>query len=815
MPRPTLGSRSRLEHDEEADAAVHASSMPPPWFVPEPSRPEYPATNATTDSQSPLRADPAESHRVSHSVDNGSVDRGNDHSDGLSWYREATSQGQREAVALQEAFYDRPSTSSLLGDEGVVNEHVSSQGPSFLEALVGHDFYQKKSQIATANDGMGSGLLNDGSVADEAIYGASYGAHEVSAYGRTSPMSLRELNESTMTTTTTTISQPVKDEENWSMVASQEVSRNVLETSVHSSVLPSVPSLNTSDECAHLQHKLPSSSDDRKHFDDEPIDDTSLNKHSNSEQISKLSTTYAFSATYAEKQPSLDEVDAAAADAVKSMASYLHSLDDIDVAVADNRRLAASIRPSMDEVDAVKTDTGRMVAGVRPSLGEVDAAAADAVKSMAEALRGFTPAQNFGGGNPRPSTESPEANSSYGRQQEIEALRVSSASLLPRKGQRSVAYGGGSFPEEGDIEDAGEQTAHDSLRALIGSPTAAHDSSMPAAENKSHRRSARGDVDEDAIGGGSGDEEDDESEEVSEEEYLRRVQDATLYGRLLPAAAAQNNALEQLGGDFEDSACDVDVHGSDRSKRSGKLKSSGSGGNDNTIDSHARDDSQINTVASSRDSLVDWSGLSKSRHFNTTADGAATTTTVTTKDSHRLSPVASSQNNTHYDEHNQGCKNLPDEIPIARFLEPLPLSGHDNTQLSGNGVASALPFDTLIDLLPTGDAPCILALDEDDEVIDNQKRPSINSKTASADESGENILGNESRPSLSYNALRQFVAEDFPSILIAAGLRPKGGGNSRRSRHEESGGNQQQERFQPRLATLIPNGPEAAAVLVG
>ena len=224
MPRPTPGSRSHPEHDQDADASVQASPLPPPWFVPEPSQPQFRNLNGAVEFQVLSRHDSTESGRDDDNFDNNSVHTGNEHGDGLSWYHEATSQGQREAEALLEAFYDRPTPSSLLGDEGAMDEHVSSQGRSFVETLEpGCNTGQNMSPVARASYGIKSEIPNIEHATGGAIYGASYGTHDVSAYGRTSPMSLRELNESTASS----LSQPMKGTENWSTAASNDVSIDV------------------------------------------------------------------------------------------------------------------------------------------------------------------------------------------------------------------------------------------------------------------------------------------------------------------------------------------------------------------------------------------------------------------------------------------------------------------------------------------------------------------------------------------------------------------------------------------------------------
>jgi len=837
MPRPTPGSRSRLEHDQGADASFQASPLPPPWFVPEPSQPQFRTSNAAVESQMLSRPDSTESGRVNDDFDNNSVHTGNEHGDSLSWYHEATSQGQREAEALLEAFYDRPTPSSLLGDEGAMDEHVSSQGPSFVETLEpGCNTGQNMSPVARASYGIKSEIPNIEHATGGAIYGASYGTHDVSAYGRTSPMSLRELNESTASS----LSQPMKGTENWSTAASNDVSIDVAEAAIQSSALPPIsPSKASSFTQAHehVQNSLspPSPTPSRDHFDEEPIDDRSLSKPSD---IAKnlepsVENSLRVASPYAEKQPSLDEVDAAAADAVKSMAYYLNSLDEVDGGVTYAGVPMAENRYSLDGVKSASADAVKLVVDNRPSLDEVDAAAADAVKSMAEALRGYRPAENLGEGKLRPFGSSSSAHDSCGGQPKTQVLEEGSTSFLPRKSERNVAYGGGLASEDGHFEHSGERTRHDSMRALVGSPTAAdaslnsltlkpssHGSSVPIAGNANQDWAEREEEEEVNLLG--------DIEEENEEEYFRRIEDATLYGRLVAAAAAQEEALNEPIGDLEnepppqemasaDDGSEINVHRSSISKNGKNAISSDSNSN-----SQARPDFLTSAITSSSGSLADWSGLSKSHHFNTTADEAATTTTIaTTKDSRLQYPVTGSHGSSHHNKHNQSNKNELDEIPIARFLNSLKLSGDDDTPSSGTDVASALQFNTLLDLIPTGNLPCIVALDED-EVNGDQKQPihpSSSNSTINQNASEKGELTRESRPSMTYNALRRFVAEDFPSILVAAGLHP---GDSSRSSRGSSGslnGNssldERQQSARPRLATLIPNGPEAATVLVG
>ena len=838
MPRPTPGSRSHPEHDQDADASVQASPLPPPWFVPEPSQPQFRNLNGAVEFQVLSRHDSTESGRDDDIFDNNSVHTGNEHGDGLSWYHEATSQGQREAEALLEAFYDRPTPSSLLGDEAAMDEHLSSQGPSFVETLEpGCNTDQNMSLVASASNEMESEIPNIEHATGVAINGASHGTHDVSAYGRTSPMSLRELNESTASSS----SQPMKGTENWSTAASNDVSREVAKAAMQSSALPPIsPSKASSFTQAHehVQNSLspPSPTPSRGHVDEEPIDDPSLSEPSDIARNLEPSVDNfsRVASPYAEKQPSLDAVDAAAADAVQSMAYYLNSLDDVDGGATDAGVPLAENRYSLDGVEIASAGAVKLVVDNRPSLDEVDAAAADAVKSMAEALRGYRPAENFGGGKLRPSGSSPSAHDCSGGQLEAQALEEGSTSFLPRKIQRNVAYGGGLASEEDHFEHLGERTGHDSMRALVGSPMAAdasvnsltlkpssHGSPVPAANNINQDWAER-EEEVNLLG---------DIEEENEEEYFRRIEDATLYGRLVAAAAAQEEALNEPIGDLKneappqemastDDGSEINVHGSSKSKSD--KNTSGGISSDNNSNSHAPPDLQTSAITSNSGSLADWSGLSKSHRFNITAEEAETTTTIaTTKDSRLLSPVTGSHGSSHHNKHNQSDRNELDEIPIARFFDTLSLSGDDDTPLSGNDVASALKFNTLLHLIPTGDAPCIVALDED-EVNGDQKQPihpSSSNSTINRKASEKGELSRKSRPSLSYNALRRFVAEDFPSILVAAGLHPEDSSRSSRGSSGSLNGfssvDERQQSARPRLATLIPNGPEAATVLVG
>jgi hypothetical protein len=139
---------------------------------------------------------------------------------------------------------------------------------------------------------------------------------------------------------------------------------------------------------------------------------------------------------------------------------------------------------------------------------------------------------------------------------------------------------------------------------------------------------------------------------------------------------------------------------------------------------------------------------------------------------------------------------------LARLLR----SG-DDQPLRGVDVAATLRFDTLLDLMPSGSAAALLALDDDDDeshspALHRRRDGSHNRRLRGSASTSAGGSAGLKRPALSHDALRRFVAVDFPRILRAAGLCPDGGDGWR-------GG------VRPRIATLMPNGPEAAAVLVG